>query len=67
MATTYTITEGQLVALQDGRPEEAVDCATVFEILASIQLRNMTVAEFLAETSEGFATEADRADFDCRR
>ena len=67
METTYVITEGQLVALQDGRPEEAIDCATVFQILASIQLRNITVDEFLAETSEGFATAADRDDFDCRR
>lgn len=52
MATTYTITEGQFVALQDGVPEDAIDCATVFEILASIQLRNQTVAEFLAETAD---------------
>jgi hypothetical protein len=52
MATTYTITEGQLVAMQDGVPEEAVDCATVFRILESLQLRNITVDEFLAETEE---------------
>ena len=52
MTITYTITEGQLVRLNEDRPEDAIDCATVFELLASLQLRNMTVAEFIAETAE---------------
>ena len=48
----YVITEGQLVRLCDGVQEDALDCDTVFELLASIQLRNQTVPEFLAETAE---------------